>query len=97
EVVSKTPLKIVLKSGSIAFNMPKDSDIEIFTPQLEIHANAGTENLSAVVNATPKDQDRFQSRSGNFTIVERQPNGKASHIMPGQIIVATLLPTVALS
>ncbi len=97
EIVTQSPLKIVVKSGTIAFNVPKDTPLEIVTPQLEIHANAGSANLSAVVNATPGMEDRFQSRSGDFTVIERQPNGKANHLMPGQIIVATLLRAVAVS
>jgi hypothetical protein len=96
EIVSQSPLKIVVKSGVVAFNMPSDMPIEVETPQLQIHANIGDRNLSAVVNATPETEDRFQSRSGYFTVVERQKDGKATHIMPGQIIVATLMPAVTL-
>jgi hypothetical protein len=96
EIVSQNPLKIVVRSGVVALNIPQDTPLEIETPQLEIHANVSEQNLSAVVNATPETEDRFQNRSGYFTVLERQKDGKASHIMPGQIIVATLLPAVTL-
>jgi hypothetical protein len=97
EVDRQKPLKIVVKAGTIALNFPKGTPLEIVTPQLEVHPNAGEENLSAIVNATPQTEDRFQSRSGDFTVIERQKNGKANHIMPGHIIVATLLPAVTVS
>src|SRR5262245_49759701 len=38
-IVSRNPLKIVVKSGVVAFNVPQDTPLEIETPQLEIHAN----------------------------------------------------------
>jgi FecR-like protein len=78
-------------------NFPKGTPLEIVTPQLEVHPTTGENNLSAIINATPQTEDRFQSRSGDFTVIERQKNGKTSHIMPGQIIVAALLPAVAVS
>src|SRR6185295_12603153 len=37
EVVRQSPVKIVVKSGTIAFNFPKDTALEIVTPQLEVH------------------------------------------------------------
>jgi hypothetical protein len=53
--------------------------------------------LSAVVTASPETEDRVQSRSGDFAILERQKNGKANHILPGQVLVAALIPAVRLS
>src|SRR6185369_13115052 len=72
----------------------KGTPLEIVTPQLEVHPSSGEKNLSAVINATPQTEDRFQSRSGDFTVIERQKNGKTSHLVAGQIIVAALLPAV---
>src|SRR5262249_4791366 len=72
EITSRNPLKIVIKSGVVAFNIPQDTPLEIETPQLEIHANISEQNLSAVVNAAPETEDRFQNRSGYFTVLERQ-------------------------
>jgi len=92
EVVRQNPLKIVLKSGRLAVNFPKGTPLEIVTPQLEVHPSSDEKNISAVINATPQTEDRFQSRSGDFTVIERQKNGKTSHLMAGQIIVAALLP-----
>jgi hypothetical protein len=83
-----------VKSGSIAFNFPPDAQVEIVTPQLEVHPKLGDGNLSGVVSATPQTEDRVQSRSGNYTVVEKQKNGGANHIMPGQILVAALMPAV---
>ena len=97
EVLRQNPLKIALKTGTLGLNFPKGTVLEIETPQLEVYSSPGDKSLSAVVNATPKTEDRFQSRSGDFRVIERQKNGKTSHIMPGQIIVAALLPAVALS
>src|SRR5215831_1260001 len=97
EIVRHKPLRIVLKSGTLAFNFPPDAAVEIATPQLEVHPNAGDGNLSGVVTATPQTEDRVQSRNGQFTVVEKQKNGAANHIMPGQILVAALIPTVRLS
>jgi hypothetical protein len=97
EVVHQTPLKLVVKSGTIAFNFPAETVLEIVTPQLEIHPNPSDGALSGIVTATPQTEDRMQSRSGNFTVVERQKNGAASHIVPGQIVIATLLPALRLS
>jgi hypothetical protein len=96
EIVGQHPLRLMVKSGVVALNFPQGTPLEIVTPQLEVHPNPGRQSLSAIVNATPQAEDRFQSRSGDFTVIERQRNGKSSHIMPGQIIVATLLPAVAL-
>lgn len=97
EVVHQTPLKLVVKSGTIAFNFPPETALEIVTPQLEIHPNLGDGALSGIVTATPQTEDRMQSRSGDFTVVERQKNGAANHIVPGQIVIATLLPAVRFS
>ena len=97
EIVHQNPLRIVLKSGTLAFNFPEGTAIEIQTPQLEIHPNAGDGNLSGIVTATPQTEDRLQSRDGHFTVVERQKKGMANHIMPGQILVAALIPTVRVS
>src|SRR5579883_393873 len=88
EVVRQNPLKLLVKSGTIAFNFPAETALEIVTPQLEVHPNLSNGVLSGVVTATPKTEDRVQSRSGNFTVIERQKNGAANHIMPGQIVVA---------
>jgi hypothetical protein len=97
EVVRQNPLKIVLKAGTLAVNFPKGTPLEIVTPQLEVHPSSGEKNISAVINAIPQMEDRFQSRSGDFTVIERQKNGKTSHIMAGQIIVAALLPAVVVA
>src|SRR5262249_56967292 len=35
EIVRHKPLRIVLKSGTLAFNFPPDAAVEIATPQLE--------------------------------------------------------------
>jgi hypothetical protein len=94
EVVRRSPLRIVVKSGTIAFNFPPETPLEIVTPQLEVHPNLADGNLSGVITATPQTEDRVQSRSGNFTVVERQKNGISNHIMPGQVVVAALLPAV---
>ena len=90
EVVRQTPLRIALKSGSIAFNFPKDTAFEIVTPQLEVRPDTGEGNFSGIVTARPEKEDRVQSRNGRFTILERQNKGAANHIMPGQILVAAL-------
>ena len=90
EVVRQTPLRIALKSGSIAFNFPKDTAFEIVTPQLEVRPDTGEGNFSGIVTARPEKEDRVQSRNGRFTILERQKNGAANHIMPEQILVAAL-------
>jgi hypothetical protein len=92
EVVRQNPLRIVVKSGTIAFNFPSGTALEIVTPQLEVHPNLSDGNLSGIVTASPQTEDRVQSRSGNFTILERKKNGAANHLMPGQILIATLLP-----
>jgi hypothetical protein len=97
EIVRQNPVRIVLKNGTLAFNFPPDAAVEIATPQLEIHPNIGDGSLSGVVTAIPQTEDRVQSRNGPLTIVEKQKNGAASHIMPGQILVATLIPTVRVS
>jgi len=97
EVVRQSPLKLFVKSGTIAFNFPAETDLEILTPQLDIHPKTGDSALSAVVTASPETEDRVQSRSGDFTILERQKNGKANHILPGQVLVAALVPAVRLS
>src|SRR5262249_11329098 len=91
------PLRIVLKSGTMAFNFPPEAAVEIETPQLEIHPGLGDGNLSGIVSATPQTEDRVESRNGHFTVVERQKNGAANHIMPGQVLVAALIPTARVS
>src|SRR6516162_4826914 len=97
EVVRQNPLKIVVKSGTIAFNFPAETALEIVSPQLDVHPNLSNGVLSGIVTATPQTEDRVQSRSGNFTVVERQKDGSANHIVPGQIVVAALLPAVRFS
>lgn len=97
EIVHQNPLRIVLKSGTLAFNFPAGTAVEIQTPQLEIHPSVGDGRLSGIVTATPQTEDRVQSRDGRFTVIERQKNGAANHIMPGQILVAALVPTVRVS
>ncbi|HEY2381873.1 MAG TPA: hypothetical protein VGK48_11905 [Terriglobia bacterium] len=97
EVIHQNPLKLVIKSGTIAFNFPPQTAVEIVTPQLDIHPSPGDAALSGIVTATPQTEDRVQSRSGNFTVIELQKNGAANHIMPGQIVVAALIPTVRLA
>jgi hypothetical protein len=94
QIVRQNPLRIVVKSGTIAFNFPPETPVEIVTPQLEVHPNLADGNLSGVITATPTTEDRVQSRTGNFTVVERQKDGVSNHIIPGQIVVATLLPAV---
>jgi FecR protein len=97
EIVRRNPLKLVLKTGTLAFNFPAEAALEIETPQLEIHPNLGDAALSGIVSSTPETEDRVQSRSGNFTVLERQKNGAANHIVPGQIVIAALIPAVRLS
>ena len=97
EIVRGNPLKIVVKSGAIAFNFPKETPVEIITPQLEVRPSLGLESLSAVVTATPQAEDRVTSRSGRYTILERQKNGATRHISAGQVLVATLVPASALA
>src|SRR5205814_9233680 len=45
EVVRQNPLRIVVKSGTIAFNFPSDTPLEIVTPQLEVDPNISGGNL----------------------------------------------------
>ena len=97
EVVRQNPLKIVVKSGTIAFNFPAETAVEIVTPQLDVHPNLSNGMLSGIVTATPQTEDRVQSRTGNFTVVERQRNGAANHIVTGEVVVAALLPAVHFS
>jgi hypothetical protein len=97
EIVRGNPLKIVVKSGTVAFNFPRETSVEIITPQLEVRPELGVENLSGIVIATPQTEDRVQSRSGSYTILERQRSGATKQINSGQQLVATLLPTVPLS
>jgi hypothetical protein len=97
EVVSGDPLKVVLKTGSIAFNFPSDTFVEIVTPQLEIHAIPGSERISGSVTAEAHKEDRVQSRSGSFTILEREKDGSTNRIKPGEILVASLQAVVPVS
>ncbi len=94
EVVSGEPLKIVLKSGSIAFNFPSDTFLEVITPQLEVRPIPGADNISGIITAEPQKEDRVQSRSGSFTILERQKNGATNRIKPGEVLMASLQAVV---
>src|SRR5262249_18353059 len=78
EIVRQNPLRIVLKSGTLAFNFPPDAAVEIATPQLEVHPDLSDGNLSGIVTATPQTEDRVQSRNGHFTVIEKQKNGAAN-------------------
>src|SRR5687767_389328 len=48
EIVRGNPLKIIVKSGTIGFNFPKDTAVEIITPHLEVRPGLGGESLSGV-------------------------------------------------
>ena len=96
EIVRQSPLKIVVKSGAIAFNFPKGTNFEIITPQLEIRPRPGETSLSGSVTAEVQKEDRVLSRSGNFTVLEREPNGQTSYIRPEEILVASLVMPVPL-
>ena len=54
EIVRGNPLKIVVKSGTIAFNFPKETAVEIITPQLEVRPEFGVQTLSGIVTAAPQ-------------------------------------------
>lgn len=97
EVVSANPLKVVLKTGSIAFNFPRATFVEIVTPQLEVHAVPGSEPISGSITAAPHQEDRIRSRSGSFTILEREKDGSTNRIKAGEVLVASLQAAVPVS
>jgi hypothetical protein len=97
EIVRRSPLRIIVNSGSVAMSFPSGTPLEIVTPQLEVRPGDTDQNLSAVVTVTPNTEDRVQSRAGIFTIVERQKNGQVKHIVAGEVLLASLLPALSVS
>ena len=91
EIVSEKPLKIVLKNGGLRFNFPVGTDFEIITPQLDIHPALGTGSYSGTVTAQANKVERVTSRSGRYSILEREEGGDTNTIHEGQVLIASLV------
>jgi hypothetical protein len=96
EVVAREPLKIRVRSGTVAYNFPAGAWFEIVTPQLEVRPLVNDSNMSGSVSAQPGREDRVESRHGEYAILEREPNGAANRIKEGQTLVASLVPLITL-
>jgi len=91
EIVSEKPLKIVVKGGGVRFNFPVGTDFEIVTPQLDVHPSLGAASYSGEITTQPKKEDRVISRSGRYSILEREAGGDTNTIHEGQILIASLV------
>ena len=96
EIVRAQPLTIVLSSGSLAFNFPDDFDFQIITPQLEVRPDPSIDAVSGEILAIPDDEDRVESRAGTLSILERQEYGAIRSVGGGEILIASLVPTVSI-
>ena len=96
EIVRAEPLTIALSSGSLAFNFPDEFDCEITTPQLEVRPNPESRAVSGEILAIPEDEDRVESRNGSLSILERQEHGAIRIVNGGEILIASLVPTVSI-
>jgi hypothetical protein len=91
EIISRNPLKLSVKSGSLHFNFPVGTDFEILTPQLHIHPASGKGSYSGTVSAKPQKEDRVTSRTGRFSILELEAGGATNAIHDGQLLIAALV------
>ncbi len=96
EIVRAEPLTITLSSGSLAFNFPDEFAFEITTPQLEVRPNPESRAVSGEILAIPEDEDRVESRNGSLSILERQEHGAIRIVNGGEILIASLVPTVSI-
>ena len=96
EIVSAQPLRLILRAGALGFNFPAGTEFEIITPQLEVRLGPDRENVSGEILAVPEDEDRVESRKGLLSILERQEYGASRRVEVGEILIASLVPTVSI-
>ena len=96
QILQAEPLTIALHSGSLAFNFPTGSEFEVITPQLEVRPSLELGAVSGEIIAIPDDQDRVESQNGVLRVLERQEHGANRTVEGGEILVASLVPTVSI-
>ena len=96
EIVTAQPLRLILRAGALGFNFPAGTEFEIITPQLEVRPGPDRENVSGEILAVPEDEDRVESRKGLLSVLERQEYGASRRVEAGEVLIASLVPTVSI-
>ena len=96
EIVSAQPLRLILRAGALDFNFPAGTEFEIITPQLAVRPGPERENVSGEILAVPEDEDRVESRKGLLSVLERQEYGASRKVEAGEVLIASLVPTVSI-
>ena len=96
EIVSAQPLRLILRGGALGFNFPAGTEFEIITPQLEVRPGPDRENVSGEILAVLEDEDRVESRMGLLSVLERQEYGASRKVEAGEVLIASLVPTVSI-
>ena len=96
EIVGAQPLRLILRAGTLGFNFPAGTEFEIITPQLEVRPGPERDGVSGEILSVPTDEDKVLNRTGSLSVLERQPHGANRRVRGGEVLIASLVPTVSI-